>query len=77
MQKIGLKKFTKLPKLFKKTLRANPLVCGAANGEPRIGEGILYANGCIITENTIFIKCSNDKVIADLPNYTPHYLTEL
>ena len=36
------KKFTKFK--IKKLCVQNPRECGAANGEPRIGEGVLYIN---------------------------------
>ena len=34
----------------------------------------LYTNDCTGTENTIFIKYSDDTVIVDLSNSIPHYI---
>ena len=38
---------------------------------------ILYTNDCTGTENTIFIKYSDDTEIVDLSNSIPHYIEEV
>ena len=37
----------------------------------------LYTNDCTGTENTIFIKYSDDTAIVDLSNSIPHYIEEV
>ena len=37
----------------------------------------LYTNDCAGTENTIFIKYSDDTAIVDLSNSMPHYIEEV
>ena len=37
----------------------------------------LHTNDCTGTENTIFIKCSDDTAIVDLSNSIPHYIEEV
>ena len=62
---------------------------GVLSGERSISTGVpqgcvlspvlftLYTNDCTGTENTIFIKYSDDTAIVDLSNSIPHYIEEV
>ena len=62
---------------------------GVLSGERSISTGVpqgcvlspvlftLYTNDCTGTENTIFIKYSDDTTIVDLSNSIPHYIEEV
>ena len=62
---------------------------GVLSGERSISTGVpqgcvlspvlftLYTNDCTGTENTIFIKYSDDTAIVDLSNSIPHYMDEV
>ena len=62
---------------------------GVLSGERSISTGVpqgcvlspvlftLYTNDCTRTENTIFIKYSDDTAIVDLSNSIPHYIEEV